>query len=337
MKTARGTLLGELPLVCPSCRRQAGGGRLVTQHKLSLSSARRVSGGHILEGALSCEEGCGRRYPIRKGVPCITKKPFSPPRGSVASGALPAYLHAHYGEFEGGLRGAGPGWLGDNSGFWSALRGALPKNGAHAAAIDLGCGVGRLTFELAKRSRVAVGIDLDFEALALAASFAREGRVEYRVWERELSSRPARNSYRPPGNAVFIMADALDPPFPAGYFGVAAAANLLDSIARPARLLRRMDSLLAPSGSMVLTSPFSWKEHVTQRSEWLESRTLDGPSTLKGIFCGRLRPGLGLRYRVEREIPAVRWSLRDHARHENAFLAQILRARKLLGPARDRQ
>ncbi|MFN9972694.1 MAG: methyltransferase domain-containing protein, partial [Phycisphaerae bacterium] len=49
-----------------------------------------------------------------------------------------------------------------------------------APALDLGCSVGRATFELARRTgRFTTGVDLNFSMLRLAEQIRRQGRARY--------------------------------------------------------------------------------------------------------------------------------------------------------------
>ncbi len=99
------------------------------------------------------------------------------------------------------------------------------------AVLDLGCGEGYGTAELAATARLAVGLDRDAAALA-----------------------QARRRYPGPRLAwVAAQAEAL--PFPDGAFDLACCFQVLEHLPDPARLLAEARRALAPGGRLLLTTP----------------------------------------------------------------------------------
>ena len=81
---------------------------------------------------------------------------------------LSPYMDSHY-----------PAGTTDLAEFWQKAI-ELISNDQYNRAIDLGCSVGRYTFELARSSKIAVGIDLNFHALASATKVQRELSADYK-------------------------------------------------------------------------------------------------------------------------------------------------------------
>eukprot|EP01097_Dermamoeba_algensis_P003975 TRINITY_DN266_c0_g2_i2.p1 TRINITY_DN266_c0_g2~~TRINITY_DN266_c0_g2_i2.p1 ORF type:complete len:148 (+),score=29.61 TRINITY_DN266_c0_g2_i2:89-532(+) len=57
---------------------------------------------------------------------------------------------------------------------------------------------------------------------------------------------------------------------PLGHFNLVLAANLIDRLHTPSLFLNQLPLLLQTPGSiLVLTSPYTWLEDFTPRSEWI--------------------------------------------------------------------
>ncbi|MFH0961268.1 MAG: methyltransferase domain-containing protein [archaeon] len=314
----RKDLLERLPLVCPGCRRPGK----VARPNIRLASITKSSGKFIIKGKLKCTD-CGRKYEINGGVVCIIDRK----RASrfVSKETVSSYLHASYGFYP---RRGKIAAFGGNEELWGKLRKEFGAESENLPSIDLGCGMGRSTFELAKKSSVAVGLDADFQALLLAAKFSRTGKIEYDLKIRGLAKIPVKSGFLPSNDAAFVLADARAPPFPKESFRIVCACNLIDSIGSPSELLRKMDSLLIPGGTLVVASPFSWREEVTARKQWLETKELEGIDYLSKVLRGRLLPGLGLRYSITGKERGIEWSFWTGRMHVNTFFTDILSARK---------
>jgi len=245
------------------------------------------------------------RLPTEKGVRLL-ELPEKFPRAS--TGITNSYIHASYGEFR------------ENSEYFREIGKLLPRKAA-GSALDLGCGVGRIAFELAKRHRFAIGVDRDFSMLGRAAEFSRKGRIEYSIETRKLARRKIIAGFRPGKNAAFVLGDALSLPFPDGSFGTVFAGNLLDSVSDPRRLLSEIGRMLSPGGALILTTPFCWKDEVTLKENWLETKASPGEVVLRKFLE---KTG----YSIEKEIPRLDWALPARERMKTVFSVYSVRARK---------
>jgi SAM-dependent methyltransferase len=129
---------------------------------------------------------------------------------------------------------------------------------------------------------------------------------------------------------LFLVADALDPPFSAESFDFVAALNLVDNVHLPLVLLGQMDALLSPGGCLLLGSPYEWRTELADPREWLETEELDAPGMVRRIIEGAIFPQMGLQYEVAEEMAQVPWPLRHHSRHWSLFLVHLIKARKVL-------
>jgi SAM-dependent methyltransferase len=256
----------------------------------------REEGEHIVEGALACP-ACGAQYPILDGVPLLLADLAS----YVASGGtalltrddlaietenrlgeawgpgspfdvhrqhLSIYAADHYGDLD---PEASQPWPGS---ALSLLARGLDRAGelSPAPAIDLGCAVGRTTFELAARTEgLVLGVDLSFPMLRLASSALRQGRVRYPRRRVGLVYDRRDFAVRLPGaeRVDFWACDAANPPFPSATFGTAVALNLLDCVPAPRALLEALARLLSPGGTAILSTPYDWSPQATPPTAWL--------------------------------------------------------------------
>lgn len=324
--------------ICPGCR-------TLTGERLDVRTVERVG------DTLVC--ACGRRYPIVDGVPIVLADPSAYLRDDVvgvverdlepevaallvAGGPddapyprllehLSIYLDAHWGDR------ATP--APDGPGAGPAMAAVLDRLAARAAApvklaVELGCSAGRGLAALAAGAEHVVGLDLHHGVLRRARRLLAGEPVAY---GRRIAGRHYRTATIAPLTAplgpervTLLCGDALDPPLVPGVYQRVVALNLVDSVRRPAGLLRVLDGLCAPGGELILTSPYAWSSTVMEESERLGEA--DPAATLRTLLC----EGTGLRGRYVIEDEAdLPWSLRRDARSAVTYCIHYLRARRI--------
>ena len=199
-------------------------------------------------------------------------------------------------------------------------------------ALDLGCSVGRGTFELAAAgAELAVGIDLDFGALRIAAAARATGVARYErrrtgvVYEPRHADVQVAAADR--ARTAFVCADACNLPLPASRARHAVAINLLDCVPDPARLVAELARVVAPAASVILASPYDWTATATPIAAWLGGHSQRGE--LAGAPDATLRaalPRLGLELVAERD--GVPWRLRIHDRATMEYSVHVVHARR---------
>lgn len=186
--------------------------------------------------------------------------------------AVAEYLLFHYGADEAVM----PWPAGPKEALQFPVRtvaaGLAGYSGPRTQALDLGCAVGRSAFELARTFGAVMGMDLAPRFIGAAETLRQKGELAYEFTESgPVASRA--NARRPDGvdaaRVRFHVGDALALPAALGDFEVVHAANLLDRVPSPRRLLAGMARLVRPGGRLVLASPYTWIEEYTPRSEWL--------------------------------------------------------------------
>ncbi len=142
-------------------------------------------------------------------------------------------------------------------------------------ALDLGCAVGRASFELAHEFQHVTGIDFSARFIRVALQLKEKGNVHYELQEEGeiVSYHEARLGELGLSEVInrveFFQGDAtnLKPQFT--NYDLILAANLLDRLYDPRRFLDTIHERLNPGGILVLTSPYTWLEAFTAKENWL--------------------------------------------------------------------
>ena len=193
-------------------------------------------------------------------------------------------------------------------------------------ALDLGCAVGRASFELAREFDTVTGIDYSARFIRIAHQMQEKGVIHYQLPEEgEIVSFHEKNlrdfNLKPfPERIEFYQGDAhnLKPQF-SGY-DLIVAANLIDRLSDPKRFLTEIHLRLNSGGLLILTSPYTWREEFTRKSNWIGGlRRAGEPFTgLEG-----LRELLGPYFREVGEPLDVEFVIRETARKFQHTISQV--------------
>jgi len=188
-----------------------------------------------------------------------------------------------------------------------------------ARALDLGCAVGRSSFELARHCQEVVGIDYSQAFI----DGANRMQVDGVHWATRLDEGTAttqleltvdskidrsRVSFEQ-GDAQMIRADI-------GQFDLVIACNLICRLPEPMRLLKRLPELVKPGGQLFITTPFTWLEAYTPAANWLGDGARDSFDGLRTA----LEPDFALD--TQWDMPFL---IREHARKFQYSIAQASR------------
>ena len=158
--------------------------------------------------------------------------------------------------------------------------------GPAATALDLGCALGRSSFELACHCAEVTGIDLSQRFIETARILAEQGRFDY--WFVEEGNMRTPCTFRTPPHCPreglqFHVADAVHLPADIGLFDVVLMANLICRTPDPARCLKQGMSCVKPGGQLLLTTPYTWLDTFTVTEKWLGGRHEGDTKGWKGI------------------------------------------------------
>lgn len=276
---------------------------------------------------ISCgnEARLASRYAFRRhffqhaGFRYVVGEPLAAPKVSVyeTDRLLSEYAEFHYGDEYYGV----PNFARAVAEFALAAMGDRPAR----TALDLGCATGRTTFELARRFNKVTGIDFSARFIGAGAQLAAQGSLRYTLTdEGELVSYHERHLSELGLEGVrdkveFFQGDAcnLKPHFAA--YDLIVAANLIDRLYSPRKLLESIHTRINPGGLLVITSPYTWLEEHTPRSEWIGGFKQDGETvtTLDG-----LKTVLGGHFRLLGEPRSIPFVIRETRRKFQHTLAE---------------
>lgn len=164
----------------------------------------------------------------------------------------------------------------------------LSNVSALGRALDLGCAVGRSSFELARHYGEVVGVDFSHRFVAAATELRERQEMPYtRCDEGDLATPLVARVPEDLGRTRvrFEQGDAMDLRADIGAFDAVLLANLIDRLSEPRRCLSRLPALVKPGGQLVVASPYTWLEEFTPRKNWLGGFMREGRavSTREGV------------------------------------------------------
>lgn len=158
-------------------------------------------------------------------------------------------------------------------------------------ALDLGCAVGRASFELAKHFDHVTGIDFSTRFIQCATHLSAGQTIHYGIQtEGSLNEERTAKLAEDPANArtpsvEFFQGDACNLKPAWRDFDLVFAGNLIDRLYQPALFLETIGERINKNGYLVLTSPYTWLETYTEPKYWLGGYKQDGTdlTTLQGL------------------------------------------------------
>ena len=289
-------------LICPECLPQG--------ISLSLKSDTEQDG-DVIHGELACPS-CRTIYPIREGVAVILPKStladLHHTGGYNSDTMLSAYMWSHFSDLFNDPEATSA------YGKWAALLGKERKVGY---ALDIGCAVGRLSFELSTTHSHVVGIDTSLSFIRKARKIKTTGAlsfdliIEGLITEGRSCSLEGRYPY---DRIEFVVADALALPFRPGLFSTVTSINILEKVPSPLKHLMDVNRVMKEeNGVFVFSDPFSWDESVSAPEHWLSAGKnsnghLRGMESMTAYFQGKdhvFNPPMAIR-----EKGKVSWKIR---------------------------
>lgn len=205
-----------------------------------------------------------------------------------------------------------------------ALEGPAQQAGLRQGrALDLGCAVGRSTFELARDYQEVIGIDYSHIFINAANSIKRDGSC---MASRQDEGSVTTNLELQVDTSIdrtrvsFEQGDALSIRDDIGQFDLVLACNLICRLKEPLHLIRRLADLVKPGGCLFLTTPFTWMESYTPKANWLGNGSED---SFDGLRRG-LEPAFNLD--ADWDMPFI---IREHTRKFQYSIAKASRWRRI--------
>lgn len=180
-----------------------------------------------------------------------------------------------------------------------------------AAALDLGCAVGRSCYELAQSCERVIGIDYSQSFVHAAERIRTAGEMPY---QQQIEGRDIREliAQRPEAGEAsrisFEQGDAMNLRADLGSFEVVHAANLLCRLPEPQKLVQRLPDLVKPGGQLLLTTPCTWLEEFTPAQHWPQGSTSEWlKERLSGSF--ELAEQVDLPFLIREHARKYQWSV----------------------------
>lgn len=155
-----------------------------------------------------------------------------------------------------------------------------PKK-AKRKALDLGCAVGRTSFELAREFDEVIGVDLSARFIECANQIKEKGSLPYNVTdEGELSTlHKAQLSEQQlqqiKGKVSFYQEDACNLGVHHQDYDLIFSGNLLDRLQNPEQFLSSIHHYLSMDGILVMSSPYTLLAEYTPRENWIGGYSVD--------------------------------------------------------------
>ncbi len=306
-------------LVCPNC--------LPEEIPFGKPTIKQEEEGDIIFGELICPK-CSNRYPIKNGIAIICPDPSQVPLPSNKyenPKVVSSYLWSHYGDLIGDEEHV------DSYVKWASLMDVQP-----GICLDIGCAVGRFSLEMAQKVNFVIGIDLSFAFIKTAREIAKKGMLPdfELIEEGNIVSKRKIELGRlwNPHKVDFLVADALNLPFPSEIFSTVASLNLIDKVPSPIKHLKEMDRVSKSKDSqLIISDPFSWSTEASPEEEWLGGKE-------NGIFSGygidNIEKILRGDYNILKlpfEITTkghLWWKIRTHRNHFELIRSLYVKARR---------
>ncbi len=156
------------------------------------------------------------------------------------------------------------------------------KNKATKRALDVGCAIGRSSFELAKVFDEVVGVDFSTRFIRHASTLQQGKTLHYSIkkegdlvdhYEINLKN---FNLHDIKDKVSFWQADACNLKPIYKNFDLIFAGNLIDRLYDPKKFLTSLHDRINQGGLLILTSPYTWQEESTPKDKWLGGFKKDG-------------------------------------------------------------
>jgi putative 4-mercaptohistidine N1-methyltranferase len=149
-------------------------------------------------------------------------------------------------------------------------------------ALDLGCAVGRASFELARQFTHVTGLDYSARFIKTAVELKERGSVRYALpeegeiatYHEKLLAEFGLDSVK--DKVDFFQADACNLKTLFTGYDLVLACNLIDRLYDPAEFLTTIHERINEGGLLIITSPYTWLPESTQRDKWIGGLRKDG-------------------------------------------------------------
>lgn len=163
------------------------------------------------------------------------------------------------------------------------------------SVLDIGCSVGRMSFELAKTFKHVVGIDFSANFIKVAQDLKDNGvlrfekKIEGDIKEnREITLKDLELENIDLQRLEFWQGDACNLRPHLKNYDMVIAINLLDRLYDPELFLRDIGKRLNKDGIFIVGSPFTWSDEYVKKEHWLGGKIEDGKPIYSQDTLGKI-------------------------------------------------
>ena len=191
-------------------------------------------------------------------------------------------------------------------------------------SLDVGCNVGRMSYELSLGSQIVFGIDVSLYSAITARRILtglptrlknyylfREGIIQ--------TKKPMRNLVRK--NVEILIASGNQLPFANSYFDIVNSTNIIDTVSNPLTMIHENLRVLKTQGEFILSVPFAWEKNPFRTSETGENREKISKKSLSKALKNHLR--------IKSEADFIPWVIREYDRKYTIYLCYLMVAEKI--------
>ncbi len=164
---------------------------------------------------------------------------------------------------------------------------------AKLSVLEVGCSVGRASFELAKHFDEVTGLDFSARFIQIANQLQTSGEIRYAIPNQgeimDFKSQTLKDLEldQHAHKCLFMQQDACNLKARFSGYDMIVAANLIDRLYEPAKFLNNLSERINSKGLLLLASPYTWDEAYTEKAHWLggykDEKSGENVTTLEGL------------------------------------------------------
>ena len=141
--------------------------------------------------------------------------------------------------------------------------------------LEVGCSVGRASYEMAKHFDEVTGLDFSARFIQIANQMQNNGEIKYTIPQEGEIMDFKSQTLKDLGLAdtahrcLFMQQDACNMKSRFTGYDMVVASNLIERAYEPAKFLNSIHERINDNGLLMILSDYSWKEEYTEKENWI--------------------------------------------------------------------